>query len=146
MCVVVPLTVVQVGDTLRLVCNYAVGGDQLYSIKWYKVRLATLSALQGLVQDNQEFYRFTPRDSPSAQQFGVEGVVVRLDRSAAWPPAPALVILPCTGLTTGQSRSATSHSRPRGPTCVRWGCQLNDNVTRCFWLLLLAVFRFICRH
>ena len=74
---------VQVGDTLRLVCNYAVGGDQLYSIKWYKVRLATLSALQGLVQDNQEFYRFTPRDSPSAQQFGVEGVVVRLDRSAA---------------------------------------------------------------
>ena len=34
---------VQVGDRVRLVCDYAEGRDQLYSVKWYK--------------DNMEFYR-----------------------------------------------------------------------------------------
>ena len=34
---------VQVGDQVRLVCDYAEGRDQLYSVKWYK--------------DNMEFYR-----------------------------------------------------------------------------------------
>ena len=33
----------QVGDKLRLVCNFSLGTDQLYSVKWYK--------------DNMEFYR-----------------------------------------------------------------------------------------
>ena len=36
---------VQVGDRVRLVCDYAEGRDQLYSVKWYK--------------DNMEFYRCT---------------------------------------------------------------------------------------
>ena len=34
---------VQVGDRVRLVCNFSLGDDQLYSVKWYK--------------DNMEFYR-----------------------------------------------------------------------------------------
>ena len=33
----------QVGERLRLVCNFTLGEDQLYSVKWYK--------------DNMEFYR-----------------------------------------------------------------------------------------
>ena len=33
----------QVGDSLRMVCNFSLGTDQLYSVKWYK--------------DNMEFYR-----------------------------------------------------------------------------------------
>ena len=33
----------QVGDNIRLVCDYASGVDQVYSVKWYK--------------DNMEFYR-----------------------------------------------------------------------------------------
>ena len=31
------------GDTLVLKCNFVIGKDQLYSVKWYK--------------DNMEFYR-----------------------------------------------------------------------------------------
>ena len=37
------LFVLQVGERLRLVCNFSLGTDQLYSVKWYK--------------DNMEFYR-----------------------------------------------------------------------------------------
>jgi len=57
----------KVGERLRLVCNFSLGTDQLYSVKWYK--------------DNMEFYRFTPRDQPRAQQFWVSGMVVDLETS-----------------------------------------------------------------
>lgn len=57
----------KVGDTLVLGCNFVIGSDQLYSVKWYK--------------DNMEFYRYVPKDSPRAQEFGVAGVSVSLDRS-----------------------------------------------------------------
>ena len=39
----VRLFVLQVGERVRLVCNFSLGTDQLYSVKWYK--------------DNMEFYR-----------------------------------------------------------------------------------------
>jgi len=57
----------KVGDTLVLKCNFVIGTDQLYSVKWYK--------------DNMEFYRYVPKDSPRAQMFGVTGVKVSLDKS-----------------------------------------------------------------
>ena len=38
------ISVLQVGDTLVLGCNFVIGPDQLYSVKWYK--------------DNMEFYRW----------------------------------------------------------------------------------------
>jgi len=57
----------KVGDNLLLSCNFLLGGDQLYSVKWYK--------------DNMEFYRYVPKDYPHAQEFGVSGVRVALDKS-----------------------------------------------------------------
>lgn len=57
----------KVGDNIRLVCDYASGVDQVYSVKWYK--------------DNMEFYRYVPKDTPKAQSFFVEGVNVNLANS-----------------------------------------------------------------
>jgi len=57
----------KVGDNLRLVCEYASGDDQVYSVKWYK--------------DNMEFYRYVPKDTPKAQSFYVEGINVNLAKS-----------------------------------------------------------------
>ena len=80
------MSYLQVGDTLVLKCNFVIGKDQLYSVKWYK--------------DNMEFYRwdiwylilssllrtssnlrYIPKDNPQAQEFGVTGITVSLDNS-----------------------------------------------------------------
>ena len=65
-----------------LKCDFVIGLDQLYSVKWYK--------------DNMEFYRwelldwiivqtsplrYVPKDSPQAQEFSVTGIRVSLDKS-----------------------------------------------------------------
>lgn len=51
-----------VGSKARLTCEYDLGRDKLYSIKWYK--------------DAQEFYRFVPKDRPPSQRFDVEATNV----------------------------------------------------------------------
>jgi len=51
--------------TLR--CNYHLGKDKLYSVKWYK--------------DSSEFYRYVPRDNPHSQVFIVPGI--RVDQRAS---------------------------------------------------------------
>ncbi|CAL4082660.1 unnamed protein product [Meganyctiphanes norvegica] len=56
-----------VGDDGWLECEWDVGTDTIYSVKWYQVRL------QGL----QEFYRWTPADEKSpVKLFPVSGLTV----------------------------------------------------------------------
>ncbi|XP_023326817.1 uncharacterized protein LOC111700198 [Eurytemora carolleeae] len=57
----------QVGESTSLKCDYDLEDDKLYSIKWYK--------------DNQEFYRYVPKDIPPSQRFQVPGSDVRLELS-----------------------------------------------------------------
>lgn len=56
-----------VGESVSLKCDYDLQSDKLYSVKWYK--------------DNQEFYRYVPKDVPPTQKFLVHGVDVRLEFS-----------------------------------------------------------------
>ena len=51
-----------VGDSARLICNFEMEGDILYSVKWYK--------------DDLEFYRFVPNDRPKLQVFPQKGIHV----------------------------------------------------------------------
>ncbi|KAL5280669.1 hypothetical protein ACFFRR_004592 [Megaselia abdita] len=55
------------GADAQLECRYDLGGDALYSVKWYK--------------DGNEFYRYVPRDMPPAQVFKLPGVHVVLGNS-----------------------------------------------------------------
>lgn len=50
------------GDVAELICDYDLGNDNLYSVKWYK--------------DHEEFYRFVPRAKPEALSFKIEGITV----------------------------------------------------------------------
>jgi hypothetical protein len=52
------------GDMALLECTYELGGDKLYSVKWYK--------------DNEEFYRYVPRSDTVQQSYKVEGVRVEV--------------------------------------------------------------------
>jgi len=58
-----------VGESHSLECDYSLAGENLYSIKWYK--------------DQQEFYRYLPKENPPALSFPVKGTMVNLDRSDA---------------------------------------------------------------
>ena len=51
-----------VADNARLLCNFDMEGDILYSVKWYK--------------DDLEFYRFVPNDRPKLQVFPQKGIFV----------------------------------------------------------------------
>jgi hypothetical protein len=53
---------VKAGDTAVLRCIYDLGGDSLYTMKWYK--------------GNQEFYRYTPKESPPIKTFPIPGLQI----------------------------------------------------------------------
>ncbi|KFM79693.1 hypothetical protein X975_22581, partial [Stegodyphus mimosarum] len=55
------------GDSAYLTCLYDMGGEKLYSVKWYK--------------DEQEFYRFFPSLNPQYMAFHAPGIYVDLSRS-----------------------------------------------------------------
>ena len=57
-------TIVRKGDTVKLICNYDMENDTLYSIKWYKGK--------------REFYRFTPNESLVIKTFPVMGIQVQV--------------------------------------------------------------------
>lgn len=61
--VVIPAAVKR-GDNARLICNYDMEGDSLYSIKWYKGK--------------REFYRYTPKEAQSIKTFPVPGINVEV--------------------------------------------------------------------
>lgn len=49
-------------QSVKLECNFDVGHDKLYSVKWYK--------------DDHEFYRFVPEDRPTIQVFHLPGIIL----------------------------------------------------------------------
>lgn len=50
------------GDMALLQCDYNLGNDNLYAVKWYK--------------DNEEFFKFLPKARPEASSYSVEGIHV----------------------------------------------------------------------
>ncbi|XP_065166031.1 uncharacterized protein [Atheta coriaria] len=55
------------GETAQLQCDYDLGNDTLYAVKWYK--------------DNEEFYRYVAKERPPASSHNVEGVSVDVSLS-----------------------------------------------------------------
>ncbi|CAB3384183.1 Hypothetical predicted protein [Cloeon dipterum] len=55
------------GDEAVLQCLFDLEGDSLYSVKWYK--------------GEHEFYRFTPKETPSMKIFPLQGIKVDQRRS-----------------------------------------------------------------
>lgn len=49
---------------VELGCNFDVGHDKLYSVKWYK--------------DDNEFYRFVPENQPADQFFPQTGITLNV--------------------------------------------------------------------
>ena len=52
------------GEDAELSCLYELGGDSLYSVKWYK--------------DDEEFYRYMPANHPAQRVYPRPGVVVHV--------------------------------------------------------------------
>lgn len=50
------------GEPAVLQCDYDLGNDSLYSVKWYK--------------DHEEFYRYVPKSTPPSVSFLTEGILV----------------------------------------------------------------------
>ncbi|KAK9680490.1 hypothetical protein QE152_g39053 [Popillia japonica] len=55
------------GDMALLQCDYNLGNDNLYAVKWYK--------------DNEEFFKFLPKARPEASSYSVEGIHVDMKSS-----------------------------------------------------------------
>ena len=52
------------GESADLTCSFNLGGDRLYSVKWYKGR--------------HEFYRFMPNEVPKVKIFPVKGMKINV--------------------------------------------------------------------
>lgn len=50
------------GETAQLQCDYDIGNDTLYAVKWYK--------------EHEEFYRYVPKARPPATSYKLEGIHV----------------------------------------------------------------------
>lgn len=55
------------GETALLQCDYNLGNDALYAVKWYK--------------EHEEFYRFVPKAHPQANSYKIDGVNVDMSKS-----------------------------------------------------------------
>ncbi|XP_004927412.1 uncharacterized protein LOC101740367 [Bombyx mori] len=55
------------GQPAQLECDYELGTDTLYSVKWYR--------------DNEEFYKFMPQYDPPNRAYKLEGIKVDLQKS-----------------------------------------------------------------
>ncbi|XP_050515488.1 uncharacterized protein LOC126890528 [Diabrotica virgifera virgifera] len=82
------------GETAMLQCEFDLGNETLYSVKWYK--------------DHEEFYRFVPKERPQANWFEVEGVNVDMSRS----DSKKVVIRPVSWKTSGLFRCEVSAEAP----------------------------------
>ncbi|XP_046867040.1 uncharacterized protein LOC6641606 [Drosophila willistoni] len=65
-------------------CRYALDGESLYSVKWYK--------------DGHEIYRYVPRDKPPGQAFPLPGVNIDLRNSSDTQVMLRRVTLQSSGL------------------------------------------------
>ncbi|CAD7084659.1 unnamed protein product [Hermetia illucens] len=59
---------VAVGDTVTLSCFYDLENAALYSVRWYF--------------ENEEFYRYVPKEQPPSRVFTISGVPVDIQRSS----------------------------------------------------------------
>ncbi|KAG5894769.1 hypothetical protein JTB14_005205 [Gonioctena quinquepunctata] len=82
------------GETAMLQCDYDLGNDTLYAVKWYK--------------DNEEFYKFVPKARPQASWYQVEGVHIDMTKS----DSRKVVIHPVSWKTTGLFRCEVSAEAP----------------------------------
>ncbi|XP_022816415.1 uncharacterized protein LOC111349511 isoform X1 [Spodoptera litura] len=55
------------GQPAQFECDYELGEDNLYSVKWYR--------------DNEEFYRYMPKFDPPKHAYKLEGIKVDLQKS-----------------------------------------------------------------
>ncbi|KAK9878066.1 hypothetical protein WA026_020695 [Henosepilachna vigintioctopunctata] len=55
------------GETAVFHCDYDLGGDALYAVKWYK--------------EHEEFYRYVPKAHPQTNSYKIEGVQVDMSKS-----------------------------------------------------------------
>ncbi|XP_042237911.1 uncharacterized protein LOC121876656 [Homarus americanus] len=91
------------GDTVELRCDYEPGNSSIYSVKWFK--------------DDDEFFRYVPRDSPPYHIFPRVGVTV--DEALL---QPGRVVLRRVGFnTSGQYRCEVSAEGPEFNTVTGRG-------------------------
>ncbi|XP_053602644.1 uncharacterized protein LOC128670725 [Plodia interpunctella] len=82
------------GQTATLECDYELGADTLYSVKWYR--------------DNEEFYRYMPQNDPVKHAYKLEGIKVDLQKS----DAKRVVLHPLMLKSTGLYRCEVSAEAP----------------------------------
>ncbi|KAL0270103.1 UNVERIFIED_CONTAM: hypothetical protein PYX00_007621 [Menopon gallinae] len=93
--------VADVREEAVLSCLYDLGGDKLYSVKWYKEEL--------------EFYRFMPDNHPQVQTFPVEGIHVVENKSNV----TVITLSPLEYRSSGIYKCEVSSERPHFKTVVR---------------------------
>ncbi|XP_050497978.1 uncharacterized protein LOC114337066 isoform X1 [Diabrotica virgifera virgifera] len=82
------------GETAMLQCDFDLGNDTLYAVKWYK--------------EHEEFYRFVPKSRPQANSYEVEGVHVDMSKS----DKKKVVLHPVSWRTSGVFRCEVSAEAP----------------------------------
>ncbi|XP_064215963.1 uncharacterized protein LOC103312157 isoform X2 [Tribolium castaneum] len=82
------------GETALLQCDYDLGNDTLYAVKWYK--------------DHEEFYRFVPKTRPQATSYPVEGARVDMSKS----DSRKVVLHPVSWKSSGLYRCEVSAEAP----------------------------------
>ncbi|CAG5027472.1 unnamed protein product [Parnassius apollo] len=82
------------GQPAQLDCDYELGGDILYSVKWYR--------------DNEEFYRYMPKYDPPKHAYKLDGIKVDLSKS----DDRKVLLHPVTLKSTGQFRCEVSAEAP----------------------------------
>ncbi|KAL1516867.1 hypothetical protein ABEB36_000706 [Hypothenemus hampei] len=82
------------GEMAQLQCDYDLGNDTLYSVKWYK--------------EQEEFYRYVPKSTPKFNSYQVEGVHVDMDKS----DSTKVVLKSVNWKTSGSYRCEVSAEAP----------------------------------
>ncbi|KPI97990.1 PREDICTED: uncharacterized protein LOC106125156 [Papilio xuthus] len=82
------------GQPAQLDCDYELGDDILYSVKWYR--------------DNEEFYRYMPKFDPPKHAYKLDGIKVDLLKS----DDRRVILHPVTLKSTGQYRCEVSAEAP----------------------------------
>ncbi|XP_056643800.1 uncharacterized protein LOC130449804 isoform X1 [Diorhabda sublineata] len=82
------------GETATLHCDFDLGNDTLYAVKWYK--------------EHEEFYRFVPKARPQAHSYEVDGVHVDMSKS----DRKKVFLHPVSWKTSGLYRCEVSAEAP----------------------------------
>ncbi|KAG7169506.1 putative Immunoglobulin V-set domain-containing protein 3, partial [Homarus americanus] len=100
--------VVVVGDSATLRCHFALHGEVLYSLKWWK--------------DGRQFYQFIPRNKPKMAVFTTPGLSVNVARSGLHQVELVDLYTSSSGLyrceVVGEAPTFTTHVRAANMTVV----------------------------